>query len=320
MKGYTKAGRKRRFFDAARDTLLVLIVLAWFMPAVWIIFTSFRARVEVNSRPPVWIPKTLDFESYLILLGAPTKEGAFGMGGEIPFAEYARNSAIIALGATLLALAFGTMAGFIFARFQFRGKNATFLSLMLARAVPGVALSLPLLVLFGTITKGTMAVAESVRPAVPFLADLIAALGPNNSIVGMIIVYTALNVPFTAWLMDGFFRALPEELDDAALIDGCSRWTALLRVDLPLALPGIAASGIFAFLTCWNEFALSIQLTKTPAARTFPPGLFEFTGQFVSDWRGMCAMSVMMLIPAVIFVVLVQRQLVQGLASGAIKG
>ena len=92
------------------------------------------------------------------------------------------------------------------------------------------------------------------------------------------------------------------------------------RVDLPLALPGVAASGIFAFLTCWNEFALATVITRTPASRTFPPGLYEFTGQFVSDWRGMTAMSVMMLIPSVIFVALVQRQLVQGLASGATKG
>jgi len=136
----------------------------------------------------------------------------------------------------------------------------------------------------------------------------------------MIIAYAALNIPFTAWLMDGFFRALPQELDDAALIDGCSRWTALLRVDLPLALPGVAASGIFAFLTSWNEFALATVITRTPASRTFPPGLFEFTGSFVTDWRGMCAMSVMMLIPSVIFVALVQRQLVEGLASGATKG
>jgi multiple sugar transport system permease protein len=167
--------------------------------------------------------------------------------------------------------------------------------MMLARAVPGVALSLPLFILF-------------------------AKLGLSDKIGGMIIAYAALNIPFTAWLMDGFFRALPEELDDAALIDGCSRWGALLRVDLPLALPGVAASGIFAFLTSWNEFAIATVITRTPASRTFPPGLFEFTGQFVSDWRGMCAMSVMMLAPAVIFVALVQRQLVEGLASGAVKG
>jgi multiple sugar transport system permease protein len=166
--------------------------------------------------------------------------------------------------------------------------------MMLLRAVPGIALSLPLFVLF-------------------------ARLGLSDTVIGMIIVYTALNIPFTAWLMDGFFRAIPKELEEAARIDGCSHWGAFLHVELPLALPGVAASTIFAFLTAWNEFALASIITRTPASRTFPPGLFEFTGQFVSDWRGMCAMSIMMLIPSILFVALVQRQLMEGLIAGATK-
>ena len=275
--------------------MLYLILLAFFLPVIWIVLTSMRPNVEINTRPPVWIPAKLDFDSYKILFGMPTPEGAFGMGSSIPFAAYTRNSTLIALTSTLFALVLGTMAGYIFARFRFKSKNTVFLTMMLARAVPGVALSLPLFILF-------------------------ARLGLSDKVAGMIIAYTALNIPFTAWLMDGFFRAIPEELAEAAVIDGCSRWTALIRVDLPLALPGVAASGIFAFLTCWNEFALATVITRTPASRTFPPGLYEFTGQFVSDWRGMTAMSVMMLIPSVIFVALVQRQLVQGLASGATKG
>jgi multiple sugar transport system permease protein len=289
------ASRKRKKQDIARDILLYIILLIFFLPAVWIILTSIRPNVEINTRPPIWIPGHITFDSYKILLGMPTPEGAFGMGGEIPFAEYARNSLVISLVSTLFALIFGTLAGYTFSRFRFKGKNTIFLWMMLLRAVPGIALSLPLFVLF-------------------------ARLELSDTILGMIIVYVALNVPFTAWLMDGFFRAIPEELDDAARIDGCSQWGAFVRVDLPLALPGAAAAGIFAFLTSWNEFALASVITRTPASRTFPPGLFEFTGQFVSDWRGMCAMSVMMLIPAVIFVALVQRQLMEGLTSGATKG
>jgi multiple sugar transport system permease protein len=251
--------------------------------------------VEINTRPPVWIPSALDFTSYKILFGMPTPEGAFGMGASIPVASYARNSIVIALVSTLIALSLGTIAGYVFSRFNFRFKNAVFLSWMLLRAVPGVALSLPLFILF-------------------------ARFGLSDTLIGMIIAYTSLNIPFTAWLMDGFFRAIPEELDDAALIDGCSRWASFLRVGLPLALPGVAAAGIFAFLTSWNEFALATVITRTPASRTFPPALYEFTGSFVSDWRGMTAMSVLMLIPAVLFVALVQRQMMEGLTSGAVKG
>ena len=292
---FTRAGRRRTPVDVLRDTVLWVIILIFFLPALWIILTSVRPNVEINTRPPVWIPSALDFTSYKILFGMPTPQGSFDMGASIPVASYARNSFVIALVSTLIALTLGTLAGYVFARFRFKGKNGIFLSMMLLRAVPGVALSLPLFILF-------------------------VRIGLSDKIVGMIIAYSAMNIPFTAWLMDGFFRAVPEELDYAALIDGCSRWTSFLRVGLPLALPGVAASGIFAFLTSWNEFALSTVITRTPASRTFPPALYEFTGSFVSDWRGMTAMSVLMLIPAVIFVALVQRQLMEGLTSGAVKG
>lgn len=292
---FDRAGRRRRWTDTARDIVLYIIILIFFLPVLWIILTSIRPNVEINTRPPVWIPSYLDFDSYKILLGMPTPEGAFALGTQIPFGNYARNSTVVSLVSTLLSLILGGLAGYTFARFRFRAKNTIFLSMMLGRAVPGVALSLPLFILF-------------------------ARLGLSDKLLGLIAAYTALNIPFTAWLMDSFFRAIPEELSEAAIIDGCSRWGALLRVDLPLALPGVAASGIFAFLTCWNEFALASVITRTPASRTFPPGLYEFTGSFVTDWRGMTAMSVMMLIPSVIFVALVQRQLVEGLASGAMKG
>jgi multiple sugar transport system permease protein len=287
--------RRDRWKNAVNDLLLWVVLLFFFVPALWIILTSVRIRNEINAYPPVWIPSGFSLDSYKILFGMPTPEGAFGLGGSIPVADYARNSIVIGLVSTVFALILGTLAGYVFSRFRFKGKNGIYLGMMLARAIPGIALSLPLFIMY-------------------------ARTGLSDTIPGMIITYVALNVPFTAWLMDGFFRAIPKELDEAARIDGCSAWTAFLRIDMPLALPGAAAAGIFAFLTSWNEFALANVITRTPASRTFPPALFEFTGQFVSDWRGMTAMSVLMLIPAVIFVALVQRQLMEGLTSGATKG
>jgi multiple sugar transport system permease protein len=287
--------RRDRWKNTLNDLLLWLVLFIFFIPVLWIVLTSIRLRSEVNAHPPVWIPTGFSLDSYKILFGMPTPDGAFGMGGSIPVAEYARNSIVIALISTLFAVLFGTLAGYVFSRFRFRGKNAIYLGMMLARAIPGIALSLPLFIVY-------------------------ARIGLSDTVSGMIITYVALNIPFTAWLMDGFFRAIPKELDEAARIDGCSAWGAFVRVDLPLALPGAAAAGIFAFLTSWNEFALASIITRTPASRTFPPALFEFTGQFVTDWRGMTAMSVLMLIPAVAFVALVQRQLMEGLTSGATKG
>ena len=299
--GAARTGRLQRRFKRDRwknllnDILLWTLLFIFFVPVFWIILTSVRIRSEVNAFPPVWIPTKFSLDSYKILLGMPTPQGAFGMGSSIPVADYARNSIVIALMSTAFALTCGTLAGYAFARFRFRGKNGIFLGLMLARAIPGIALSLPLFIVY-------------------------ARVGLSDTLQGMILTYAALNVPFTVWLMEGFFRAIPKELDESARIDGCSTWGAFIRVDLPLALPGAAAAGIFAFLTAWNEFALASIITRTPASRTFPPALFEFTGQFVSDWRGMTALSVLMLIPAVIFVALIQRQLMEGLTSGATKG
>ena len=295
IKSRRSRNKRDRMSNLINDIILWLVLLVFFVPALWIILTSMRNRLEINTHPPVWIPQGLTLDSYKILFGMPTPDGAFGMGGSIPVSQYATNSIVIALVATLFALIFGTLAGYVFSRFKFRGKNGIYLGMMLARAVPGIALSLPLFIMY-------------------------ARTNLSDTILGMIITYVALNIPFTAWLMDGFFRAIPVELDEAARIDGCSAWGAFIRVDMPLALPGAAAAGIFSFLTSWNEFALSSIITRTPASRTFPPALFEFTGQFVSDWRGMTAMSVLMLIPAVIFVALIQRQLLEGLTSGATKG
>jgi multiple sugar transport system permease protein len=276
--------------------VVTFIVLAlFFIPVLWLVQTSVRPNIEINTRPPVWISKNINLDSYLALLGFDVNPERFAFGENVPFGSYFRNSLVTALLSTMLALIIGTLAAFAFSSFKFRGKNSIFLTLMVARAIPGIALSLPLLVLF---TK----------------------MGMSDKVYGLVIAYTAMNVPFTAWLMTGFIGEIPDELTEAALIDGCSRWTAFLRVVVPLVGPGLAASGIFAFLTSWNEFAIASVLTRTTASKTFPVGLFDFTAEFVSDWRGMCAMSVIMLIPAIIFVITVQRQLVKGLTLGAVKG
>lgn len=276
--------------------VITFVVLALFLvPVLWLIMTSVRPNIEINTRPPVWVSRNINLDSYLALLGFGVNPERFAFGENVPFGAYFRNSILTALSSTLLALIIGTLAAFAFSSFRFRGKNGIFLTLMIARAIPGIALSLPLLVLF---TK----------------------MGLSDRIFGLVVAYTAMNVPFTAWLMAGFIGEIPDELTEAALIDGCSRWSAFLRVVVPLVGPGLAASGIFAFLTSWNEFAIASVLTRTTASKTFPVGLFDFTAEFVSDWRGMCAMSVIMLIPAIMFVIIVQRHLVRGLTLGAIKG
>ncbi len=267
---------------------VVLILLA--IPAVWIVLTAFRPATEVNASPPIWIPREITLDAFATMFGLNPAVQA-----RVAVESYMFNSLFAALFSTVLSVAVGTLSGYAFARFHFRFHTAAFLLLMFSRSVPGIALSLPLFLLF-------------------------TRLGLVNNVLGLGIVYVAVNIPFTVWLMDGFFRQIPRDLTEAAYIDGCSAWLAFWRVDLPLAGPGLAASSIFAFLAAWNEFQLASVLTRSNDARTFPPGLYAFTQQFTVDWRGMCAMSVLMMIPAILFVILTQRNLVRGLTFGAIKG
>jgi len=286
---------RRRLQTTLVDLLVWIILIAMLVPALWLVFTSVRNPVEVNAKPPVWIPRELTLDGFKPLFGQST-----GATGAIPFDRYFLNSVVVALSSTCVAVALGTLAGYVFARYRFRGKNVLFLGIMLSRAVPGISLSLPLFLLFARLSQS----------------------GPIKLIdspLGLIIVYVAVNVPFTIWLMDGFFREIPAELSEAAQLDGCSEWQTFTRINLPLALPGLAASAIFAFLAAWNEFQIATVLTRTVNSKTAPVGLFDFTGQFTIDWRGMAAMATVMMIPAIAFVLVVQRNLVRGLTFGAVK-
>ena len=282
--------QRKRFWQQVTNVMSWLILLALALPAIWIILTAFRPAAEVNASPPILIPREFTLDAFITMFGLNPESRQ-----RIAVDSYLINSLTAALLSTVFALAAGTLAGYAFARFRFRFHTGAFLLLMFSRSVPGVALSLPLFLLF-------------------------VRAGMVNNVYALGFVYVAINIPFTVWLMDGFFRQIPSELTEAGYIDGCSYWGAFWRINLPLALPGLATAAIFAFLTAWNEFQIASILTRSNAARTFPPGLFAFTEQFTVDWRGMCAMSVLMMIPAIVFVVLIQRHLVSGLTFGAVKG
>ncbi|MER8953744.1 carbohydrate ABC transporter permease [Mesorhizobium sp. M0904] len=267
---------------------LFLAMLVICLPGIWIVLSSLRPTVEIMAKPPVWIPQQLSLDAYTAMFSG------VGQGG-IPVLDYFRNSLIISVTSTVIAIVIGMAGGYAFARYRFRAKSAMFLGLMLTRTVPGIALSLPLFFVF-------------------------ARLGIIDTHFGLILVYVALNVPFTVWLIDGFFRQVPKDLAEAAQIDGCTRWQAFWQVEFPLAGPGIASAGIFAFLTSWNEFALASQLTRSINSKTLPVGLLDYTAEFTIDWRGMCALAVVMIIPALTLTFIVQKHLVGGLTSGAVKG
>ncbi|CAN5826675.1 carbohydrate ABC transporter permease [soil metagenome] len=292
MTARTRTTTRRRIHwrDIGANWLAFTVLTTGALPAIWIVVTAFRPNSEINSTPPVWIPERITLDAFESLFGF-NPELAAG----VPVMKYLFNSLSVALLATALSVPIGTAAGYAFSRFDFVGSRTLLLLLLLTRAVPGIALSLPL-----------------------FL--LMRGVGLIDTIHGLAFVYVALNIPFTAWLMDGFFRRIPRELDDAAYVDGASNWQTFWKIDLPLALPGLGAASVFAFLAAWNEYQIASVITKTPAAKTFPVGLFDFTSQFTVDWRGMAAMSVLMMIPAIIFVLATSRSLTRGLTFGAVKG
>lgn len=259
------------------------------VPGAWVVLTAFRQNIEILARPAVWIPQELTLKNFQGIFGLlSTQQG-------LPVAQYFVNSLVISITSTVVAIAVGMMGGYAFARYRFRGKAALFLGFMLSRTVPGVALSLPLFIIW-------------------------ARLGIIDTSFGLIIVYMAVNIPFTIWLTDGFFRQIPVDLSEAAQIDGCTRWQAFWKVEFPLARSGLASAAIFAFLTSWNEYALASQLTRTTASKTMPVGLMDFTAQFTVDWTGMSAMAVLIIVPALVLTFIVQKHLIAGLTFGGVKG
>lgn len=264
--------------------MVILVV-----PGAWVVLTAFRPNIEILARPAVWIPNTLTLNNFLGIFGLLTTQQG------LPVSQYFINSLVISITSTVIAIGIGMMGGYAFARYRFRGKATLFLGFMLSRTVPGVALSLPLFILW-------------------------SRLGLIDTPIGLIIVYLAVNIPFTIWLTDGFFRQIPVDLSEAAQIDGCTPWQAFWKVEFPLAKSGLASAAIFAFLTSWNEYALASQLTRTTASKTMPVGLMDFTAQFTVDWTGMSAMAVLIIVPALVLTFIVQKHLIAGLTFGGVKG
>ena len=268
-------------------TFLLMVIMC--VPGLWVVLSAFRPNREILAKPPIWVPQNPTLTNFAKIFGFGEDQVA------IPVLSYFWNSLVIASTSTVIALIIGMAGGYAFARFRFRFKNSVFLGLMLFRAVPGIALSLPVFMLW-------------------------SRLGLIDTQMGIIMVYVSLNVPFTIWLIDGFFRQIPLSLSEAAQVDGCTRWQAFWKIEFPLARSGIAAAGVFAFLTSWNEFALASQLTRSTDSKTLPVGLMDFTAQFTIDWAGMCAMAVIIIVPALILTFLVQKHLISGLTFGGVKG
>jgi multiple sugar transport system permease protein len=211
------------------------------------------------------------------------------------FPLFFRNSVIVATTTAVFSTLLAAAAGYGFSRFQFRGKY-WIVGLML------VSQMFPLVMIIAPIFR------------------LLKPLGLTNSLTGLVIVYTAFNVPFASFLMQSFFDAIPKDLEEAAMLDGANRFAAFRRIIVPLTLPGLAATLGFVFTAAWSELLFALMLNSSSAASTFPVGLLAFVSKFSVDFGQMMAAGVLALLPVCIFFVFIQRYLVQGLTAGAVKG
>jgi multiple sugar transport system permease protein len=281
-----KESRRYRIFIHVAAVFVSLIFLA---PFAWLLIASVSSPVELLNVPLKWIPSHVSFARY---------EQIFSSSGENIFANFRAalvNSLIVASATVAISMTVGVFGAYAFARLNFRLSRATLLLFLSTYMVPPIALVIPMYL-------------------------IMVKLGLLNTRLGLIVVYCSFATPFVLWIMGNYFQTIPRELEDAARIDGCTRIGALFRVILPLAVPGLISTALFAFLIAWDEFLYALVLTSTNASKTIPVAIAEFTGRYTTDFGLQAAGGILALIPPVLIAVVFQRYIVGGLSGGAVKG
>ncbi len=251
-------------------------------PYLQMFLTAAKTANEVQAIPPTLLPEHWDFSNFLTVWTA------------VPFADYLRSTLIVASGSTVLVLLVGIPAAYYLARFRFRGRRIYLLLMIMTQVFAPASLVIGLF-----------------REYIAF--------GLIDSYAALIITDAAFNAAFTIWLLHGFFASIPPSLEEAALIDGCSTLQALVRVSLPLAMPGIVTAAIYSFIAAWNEFVVALTILSTEDKKPLTVGISEFLGQFNVDWPHLFAGSLIAIVPVVILFAVIERYLVNGLTAGSVK-
>ncbi|WP_117190137.1 carbohydrate ABC transporter permease [Rhizobium terrae] len=262
---------------------VVLVVFACLFPFLWMGVSSIKTLPELYTVPPIWWPATPTLGNYYKVL----------FESNIP--RYFVNSVIISVGSTFLALILAIFASYGFARFNFRGKPLLQSFVLIGQLLPTAAIIVPLFI-------------------------TLRVLGLVNTYWGLILVYMIITLPLSVWMLTSYFKAIPVELEEAAIIDGASRLGILFRITLPLSTPGIVAVVVYAFVTTWNEFVFALCFATDSSVKTLPIGLAEFSTEFNTDWGAVMAASVVMTLPIALLFFSMQRLFVGGLTAGATKG
>src|SRR5499425_503679 len=278
----TTSGSRRALTWVGNGLLVVLLVWT-LLPFYWMIATSLKADREIYGFEATLYPHRPTFGAYARLFRTT------------PFVKYVRNSTIIAVGNTLASLALGCLGAYALARLRFPGRGLIARGLVVTYLVPPSLLFIPLFAVMSTL-----------------------ALIDTHE--GLILAYLGFSVPFATWLMMGYFRTVPVELEEAALVDGCSRFGSLIRVILPMSLPALAVVAFFAFTQSWNEFLYANVFVNSVEVRTITTGLTLFVVEDVFFWGPMMGASFLSALPPLIMYLIFQRWVVKGLTLGAVKG
>jgi len=263
--------------------LLAVYVLVVSFPFYYMVLTSLRTQKDVYNKEGMLTPVNLILDNYGIVLGSTN------------MTTWVTNSVFVGVASSAIALVIGTLAAYSLARLRFFGSNALARSVLFMYLVPSSLLFIPLYL-------------------------IIANLGLLNSLWALILTYQTFNVPFCTWMLLGYFRTIPMELEDAARIDGCSRLGVLGRIILPLSAPGLVTAFIFSFTNSWNEFLYAAVMATRSELKTIPVGLYSFQIADILLWGQLMAAAILATAPVLVLYMLVQRFVVQGLTAGSVKG
>lgn len=252
-------------------------------PLYWITITSLKSPGDIFTFPIAYWPENFSLENYA------------GLFGNAQFGVYLTNSLIVATAAGVVATAISMLSAYVLARFEFRSKSALLMAALITQMIPSFIALGPLYL-------------------------MMTELKLVDNRIGLILVYVGVCIPFCTVMLRGFFANIPDALEEAAMIDGLSRFGALFRVLLPVMKPGIIAAFIFNFVNCWNELFLSVTLMNSDDNKTVPTALNGFISSFNIDWGSMSAAAVLTIVPTMVLFAFASRHIVQGLTSGAVKG
>ena len=266
---------------------LILLVLYAILPMVWMLITSVKSQFAAIQYPPEWIPGNPTLEQYRRLLSPSNEVGA-------QFLRYMLNSIYVSTLTTVFGVAVAVPAAYAFSRFKFPGRNALFFSVLFRNMFPAVVFLMPLFI-------------------------MMRWLGLVNTHASLIITYLTFGLPLSIWLLKGFYDNIPVELEQAARIDGCTRFQAFWMVVMPLSAPGIIATAIYAFIVAWNEYVYALTFLNDDEKLTLPVGLQRFFTEYATNWPGLMAASFIMSVPVVVMFLVLQKYFVRALTEGAVK-